>query len=44
MRLLVVEDERKVADMVARGLQAEQLSVDVAYDGICEPKWMMPSR
>ncbi len=33
MRLLVVEDERKVADFVARGLRAERYAVDVAYDG-----------
>jgi two-component system copper resistance phosphate regulon response regulator CusR len=33
MRLLVIEDERKVADFVARGLRAERYAVDVAYDG-----------
>jgi two-component system copper resistance phosphate regulon response regulator CusR len=33
MRLLLVEDERKVADMVARGLRAERFAVDVASDG-----------
>jgi len=33
MRLLVIEDERKVADFVARGLRAESFAVDVAYDG-----------
>jgi two-component system copper resistance phosphate regulon response regulator CusR len=33
MRLLVVEDEKKVADFIARGLRAEHLAVDVAYDG-----------
>ena len=33
MRLLVIEDERKVADFVARGLRAERFAVDVAYDG-----------
>lgn len=33
MRLLLVEDEKKVADFVARGLRAERLAVDVAYDG-----------
>jgi two-component system copper resistance phosphate regulon response regulator CusR len=33
MRVLLVEDERKVADFVARGLRAESLAVDVAYDG-----------
>jgi two-component system copper resistance phosphate regulon response regulator CusR len=33
MRLLLIEDERKVADFVARGLRAESFAVDVAYDG-----------
>jgi two-component system copper resistance phosphate regulon response regulator CusR len=34
MRLLLIEDEKKVADFVARGLRAERLAVDVAYDGL----------
>jgi two-component system copper resistance phosphate regulon response regulator CusR len=33
MRILVVEDEKKVAEMIARGLKAERYAVDVAYDG-----------
>jgi len=33
MRILVVEDEKKVADIVARGLKAERYAVDVAHDG-----------
>src|SRR5579862_3206650 len=33
MRLLLIEDERKVADVVARGLRAERFAVDVACDG-----------
>src|SRR5579872_6419555 len=33
MRLLIVEDEHKVADSLARGLRAERFAVDVAYDG-----------
>ncbi len=33
MRLLLIEDERKVADFIARGLRAERLAVDIAYDG-----------
>jgi DNA-binding response OmpR family regulator len=33
MRILVVEDERKVAEMVARGLKAERYAVDVASAG-----------
>jgi DNA-binding response OmpR family regulator len=41
MRLLVIEDERKVADFVARGLRAERFAVDVAYDG--DSGWDMAS-
>jgi DNA-binding response OmpR family regulator len=41
MRVLLVEDERKVADFVARGLRAESLAVDVAYDGVSG--WQMAS-
>jgi DNA-binding response OmpR family regulator len=41
MRLLVIEDERKVADFVARGLRAERFAVDVAYDG--DAGWDMAS-
>ncbi len=33
MRILIVEDEKKVADMVARGLRAERYAVDTARDG-----------
>ena len=33
MRLLLVEDEKHVADFIARGLRAEWYAVDVAYDG-----------
>jgi two-component system copper resistance phosphate regulon response regulator CusR len=33
MRLLLIEDEKKVADFVARGLRAERYAVDVASDG-----------
>lgn len=33
MRILLVEDEKKVANMVARGLKAERYAVDVALDG-----------
>jgi two-component system copper resistance phosphate regulon response regulator CusR len=33
MRLLLVEDEKKVADFIARGLRAESFAVDTAYDG-----------
>jgi len=33
MRVLVVEDEKALADAVARGLRRQGMSVDVAYDG-----------
>ena len=33
MRILVVEDEKKVASFIKRGLEEEEFSVDVAYDG-----------
>jgi two-component system copper resistance phosphate regulon response regulator CusR len=41
MRLLLIEDERKVADVIARGLRAERFAVDVAYDG--DGGWEMAS-
>ncbi|WP_436498452.1 response regulator transcription factor [Actinokineospora sp. HUAS TT18] len=34
MRVLVVEDDREMADAVAAGLRGHLLAVDVAYDGI----------
>jgi DNA-binding response OmpR family regulator len=34
MRILVVEDEKKVADFVQRGLKSELYTVDVAADGV----------
>ncbi len=33
MRVLIVEDEKKLADSVALGLRSERYAVDVAYDG-----------
>lgn len=33
MRLLIVEDERKIADAVKKGLEQEGFTVDVAYNG-----------
>jgi two-component system copper resistance phosphate regulon response regulator CusR len=41
MRLLLIEDEQKVADVLARGLRAERFAVDVAYDG--EKGWELAS-
>src|SRR5205807_2152022 len=34
MRLLLIEDETKVAEFVARGLRAERYAVDVCHDGV----------
>src|SRR5665213_212226 len=34
MRLLIVEDDRKLAEFLARGLRAECFAVDVAADGL----------
>lgn len=33
MRILVVEDEKKIADALKKGLTQESFAVDVAYDG-----------
>ncbi len=33
MRILVVEDEHKIANAIKRGLEQENYAVDVAYDG-----------
>lgn len=33
MRILVVEDERKIANAIKKGLEQEAFAVDVAYDG-----------
>ncbi|MDD5136345.1 MAG: response regulator transcription factor [Candidatus Omnitrophica bacterium] len=33
MRILVIEDERKIADFIKRGLKEEGYAVDASYDG-----------
>ncbi len=33
MRILLIEDEHKIANAIARGLQQEKYAVDVEYDG-----------
>lgn len=33
MRVLIVEDEKKIADSIKKGLEQERITVDVAYDG-----------
>jgi len=39
MRILIIEDERKVAEMVSRGLKSERFAVDVAENG--DTGWCM---
>jgi len=41
MRILVIEDERKVAEFVARGLRDQRFAVDVSNDG--QTGWEMAS-
>jgi two-component system copper resistance phosphate regulon response regulator CusR len=41
MRILVIEDELKVAEFVARGLRDQRFAVDVAHDG--QTGWEMAS-
>ena len=33
MRILLIEDDKKIADFIARGLREEQMRIDVACDG-----------
>ena len=33
MRLLLVEDEKKLSELIARALKAERYAVDTAFDG-----------
>ena len=39
MRILVVEDERRITAFIKKGLQEENHAVDVAYDGIEALDW-----
>jgi len=34
MRILVVEDEHKIANSLKKGLEQEGFAVDIAYEGI----------
>ncbi|HTW37022.1 MAG TPA: response regulator transcription factor [Steroidobacteraceae bacterium] len=40
MRLLIVEDDHKLAEFVARGLRAERFAVDLAPDGLEGVKYL----
>jgi len=33
MRILVIEDDRKIANAIKKGLKQESYAVDVSYDG-----------
>jgi DNA-binding response OmpR family regulator len=33
MRILVIEDEKRIADFVSRGLESAGYAMDVTYDG-----------
>ncbi len=33
MRILIVEDDRKIANAIKKGLEQESYAVDVKYDG-----------
>jgi len=41
MRILLIEDEKKVAEFVARGLRAERFAVDISENG--QNGWEMAS-
>ncbi len=41
MQLLVVEEDRKIADIIVKSLRAERFAVGVAYDGLAG--WQMAS-
>ena len=41
MKILVVEDEKKVANSIKLGLQEQNFEVDVAYDGFIGKRMAM---
>lgn len=43
MRILVIEDDRKVAGFIQKGLTEEQYAVDVCYDGVDGLFWAKES-
>ena len=44
MRVLVIEDEKALAEAIARGLRREGIAVDVAYDGTVGHEMAMVTR
>ena len=43
MRVLVIEDEEKMAALIRRGLEEEGMSVELAYDGVGAEPFLMPN-
>lgn len=33
MRILIVEDDRRIAESIKKGLEQEKITVDLAYEG-----------
>jgi DNA-binding response OmpR family regulator len=44
MRILIIEDEREIADFVAKGLEAERFAVDCAFTGAEGMAWAKANR
>lgn len=44
MKILIIEDEREIADFVARGLEAERFAVDRALTGAEAVAWVKANR
>ena len=38
MKILIVEDERKVASFIKKGLEENHYDADIAYDGLAAEK------
>jgi len=41
IKILLVEDERKIAESLRKGLTEQQYEVDTAYDGVAGKKLFM---
>ena len=40
MRILVAEDDPRMANVIVKGLREQSYAVDVAVDGQAAPKWL----
>ena len=40
MKILVIEDEQRLADLIKRGLEEQQFSIELAYDGVMGKNWL----